>query len=876
MGLAACLLALPAAALAQPSPASITQPDPIPRGRLGDAVQPRAYRLDLTVDPAQERFSGQVEIDVTVKAAGASHIYLHGRDLAMHQAAATIAGRRFPGHWTQVDDTGVVRLDFNHPLPAGPATLTFDYDAAFGDSPSGMFRVKVDGAWYSWSQFESIDARAAFPSFDQLSFKTPFTVTLRTPPGLVAVSNAPEQSHKREGGSEVHRFAPTLPLPTYLVAMMVGPFATADGAAPPTPQRVQPLPLRIVSTRPNAGRLTFALENSKPILALLEAYFGDSFPYPKLDQITSVMGGAMENAGADLYADSIVALPPEASTARKRLFGMVVAHELSHQWFGDLVTPMWWDDIWLNESFANWMGYRIGEAWRPDLNIRAGALAEGFEAMTTDALLAGRPIRQKIETNSQIDAAFDSITYGKGGHVVAMIAGFMGEDRFRTGVRRYLAAHRYGNATSTDFFAALAEAAGDPRIVPAMRSFTDQQGVPLLSFSPAGSGWRVSQSRYVAFGEAAPAQHWGVPLCVRRDGAPSCRLLTEDSTDLAIGGSGPLIPNAHGTGYYRFELPRAGWDALVAAADTLDGGEAQAVADSLAASLRAGRSDVAQLGELARRLARHPDSYAADAATNDLADLVNDGLADAAGRAGWQRYLGKLYAPLLREYGFDPRAGAYAAEDAGKSQHRIQIVGWVRASNRASLVRGKLTRATADYLAGEVSALDPGFFRDGFAAYLADKRLRGAKLLLERALASEDPGFRPPALAALGQSGSAAIAAWLLALSDARLRQSEKRDLLRDIILASGSRDYGYAWLRQHLDALAAGSSGIFFARLPAMLRSFCSTEKADEFARDLSPRLNGSAGELALDRTIEQVRNCGRLRLAKGAELSTGLARLQ
>jgi aminopeptidase N len=147
--------------------------------------------------------------------------------------------------------------------------------------------------------------------------------------------------------------------------------------------------------------------------------------------------------------------------------------------------PAWWDDIWLNESFANWMGYRIGNAWRPDLNIGKGALEKGFGAMNTDALLAGRPIHQPIATNAQVDAAFDTITYGKGGHVVAMIAAFMGDDKFRQGVREYMAAHRYGNATSAEFFGAMAKVAGDPRILPAMQSFTDQQGVPLVTFTGA-------------------------------------------------------------------------------------------------------------------------------------------------------------------------------------------------------------------------------------------------------------------------------------------------------------------------------------------------------------------------------------------------------
>jgi aminopeptidase N len=460
----------------------------MPAGKLDGSVVPSTYRLDLTVDPAKERFSGHVEIDATSRKAS-RFVWLHGKELKVSRVTATAGGKTLTGTFAQVDPTGVALLTFPEALPAGAVTFAFDYDAPFGEGPAGMFRVKVGDDWYSWTQFESIDARAAFPGFDEPGFKTPWTVTLRTPAGLKAVSNAPETATRTENGMAVHTFAPTLPLPSYLVAMMVGPFATVEGTVPATPQRATPLPIRVVSTKQNADKLAFALEGTKGIVQHLEAYFGQSFPYPKLDQITApIMPGAMENAGADLYEDSILVMDDKASTSQKRTFGMVVAHELAHQWFGDLVTPAWWDDIWLNESFANWMGFRIGNAWRPDLNIGAGALEEGFGAMNIDALIAGRPIHQPIPKNADIDAAFDTITYGKGGHVVAMIAAFMGDTRFRDGVRGYMAKHRYGNATSADFFGAMADAAGDPRILSAMQSFTDQQGVPLVTFADGKNG----------------------------------------------------------------------------------------------------------------------------------------------------------------------------------------------------------------------------------------------------------------------------------------------------------------------------------------------------------------------------------------------------
>jgi len=886
--LAATLLAgtfLASPALAQQPAAEAPIPaeaGAMPAGKLDGAVVPQGYRLDLTVDPTKDRFSGHVEIDVDVKKAG-RFVWMHGRDLKVGKVTAMVGGEVVSGTFRQVDPTGVALVTFDKPVPAGKATFAFDYDAPFGDGPAGMFHIKVGDDWYSWTQHESIDARASFPSFDEPGFKVPWTVTLRTPEGLKAVSNAPEVQTETTNGTTVHTFGQTLPLPSYLVAMMVGPFVTVEGVVPPTPQRTAPLPIRIVSTKENAGKLDFALEGTKGIVAHLEAYFGQSFPYPKLDQITTpILPGAMENAGADLYNDSILVMDDKASTEQKRTFGMVVSHELAHQWFGDLVTPAWWDDIWLNESFANWMGYRIGNEWRRDLNIGAGALAEGFSAMGIDALVAGRPIHQPIEQNAQIDAAFDTITYGKGGHVVAMIAAFMGDTKFRDGVRGYMAAHKYGNATSAEFFKAMAEAAGDPRILPAMQSFTDQQGVPLVTLERAKgkdgpTGWKVTQSRYVRYGMKGPETRWGIPLCLRQSDVRQCTLMTDKTTTVTLKSAGPIMPNAGGTGYYRFELPASDWDALIAATPALSGSEALAVEDSLNASFYAGRLSADQLIAGARALAANSDSYASGNATGLLEAMANRGVIAENAKPQFRAFVDALYAPQLKAIGFDPREGAHSADDPEKQQRRVQLVGLLAGTARDAALRTQLASAVDAYLGGNAAALDPAYFSTAFDAWLGARKLDGAKTLIDKALASEDPLFRPAALGAIGSSGDAATAKWLLdEFQDKRLRQSEKLNFVRYVVLTPETRDWGYSWMKAHLDELLNGGAGIFFgARLPQILGNFCSVASADEFDT-LRAKFAGKSGALELERTIERVRACGKLKDARGGELTAAIMKLK
>jgi aminopeptidase N len=867
--IAACASLIAVAAAAQ------TDPD-APRGKLPDAATPTAYRLDMTILPDQPRFSGHAEIDIQVKAPAAK-LYMDGRDLAVTRATAKVGGEAIAATWTQVDPSGVVRLDFARPLPAGPATLVFDYSGAFQDTAAGLYRIKVADLWYSWTQFESIDARSAFPSFDEPGFKTPFTISITTRPGFETISNAPQAAvTPAPGGLETHRFQPTRPLPTYLVAMDTGPFLHPTSQVPADPERAAPLPLGAVATRAQAGKLDFVLAQTPPIVALLEAYFGQPFPFPKLDQIASPeMPGAMENAGADTYGDEIILLDKDATTRRKQEFGMVVGHELSHQWFGDLVSPAWWDDIWLNESFANWMGYRIGAEWRPDLKIGQGAVAEALNAMNTDALTVGRPIHQHIATNAEIDSAFDSITYGKGGQVIAMIAAYMGDEAFRAGVRLHLSRHMYGNADTEQFFQALADAAHDPRIVAAMKSFVDQQGVPLVTLSRTDGGWRAEQSPYVFLGQAAAPTRWLVPLCVREGEDKRCTLLGDAPATLPASGEAVIVPNAGGTGYYRFELPAAAWDRLIAALPSLPASEALAVDDSLWASFRAGREPAAALLAEARAILGNPSSQASLSPGERLAGLRLRGFVEGPALADYRRLMSRLYEPRLAAVGFDPRAGAYAGEPPDRQTLRQDLVRLVAAEAADAEVGAKLARAATAYLGGDHDALDQGFMSAAFAALVRAGGVDAARQVLQAALASEDPVFRRAALDGTAKSGRTDVATWLLGLKEPRMRPLERLIAFAGLATTAETRDLAGDWMLANYDRLASSGFGIFLAtQLPSALGAQCSAARADQIDQALGAKVRAlGAGRLAFDRTLENIRHCGDLRRAREAQLAEALA---
>jgi aminopeptidase N len=420
-----------------------------------------------------------------------------------------------------------------------------------------LFHAEVGGSWYAWTQMEPIDARRVFPGFDEPGFKTPFTVTVTAPKDLKVFANAPLAEAIPAGAMTTHRFATTEPLPTYLVALGVGAFDVVETSAPANAIRKQPLAMRIIATSGQASRMQFAAREA-PALELTEKYVGIPFPYAKRDLLASpLLGGAMENAGLMIFDDTLILVENDAPFRQLRGFAEVTAHEIAHQWFGDLVTPAWWTDIWLNESFAEWLGKKIGDQWRPDLGIATSGIEDAFGGMEADSLGGGRPIRQEITENRQIASAFDSITYQKGGQVLSMFETFLGAGQFAKGVNLHLQRYRHGNATAEDFFRS-----GQLREIPSRRRAAYVHGSDRRAHRDRHRERATSPCprRVTATGVArsAKAQIWQIPVCLRARTSPvnavCCRAHPRHP---AHRGQKALMPNA-GLGYYRFRLTTPG------------------------------------------------------------------------------------------------------------------------------------------------------------------------------------------------------------------------------------------------------------------------------------------------------------------------------
>ncbi len=492
----------------------------IPSGQLAKTVIPTHYDLALTVFPDQERFQGRVAIDVEIREP-TTLIWLHGYGLNVTTASLALAnGRKLVGGYKQINDDGVAQVQLPERVEPQHARLLFEYDAPLITTDlEGLYRVQQGKDWYAFTQFEAIAARHCFVSFDEPAFKATFAVSLTVRAEHRALANTPQVGEERlTGNTKRVQFPTTKKIPTYLVALAVGPLDVVEAEPIPLNSvRQVPVPLRGIAARGQGTRLAYALKHTGRLLKILEEYVGIAYPFQKLDivAVPKFGGGAMGNVGLITFRDRILMVDEvTASVNQKQPFAYYMAHELAHQWFGNPVTMPWWDDLWLNEAFATWLEYRVVEAFDPSTKARVGQLKDILETMDEDSLLSTREIRQPIVTAHDIDNAFDGITYSKGGGVISMFERFLGAEQFQKGVRHYLNKFSYQVADTEQFLAALSSGSGKD-ISDSFRTFLVQPGVPLVEFQPSCNNGTASvllrQSRYIPFGSNAPSDRiWQV------------------------------------------------------------------------------------------------------------------------------------------------------------------------------------------------------------------------------------------------------------------------------------------------------------------------------------------------------------------------------
>jgi puromycin-sensitive aminopeptidase len=632
--------------------------------RLPRTVLPRRYALSLTPDLAAATFEGSVDVDVDV-AEATREVVLNAIELEIDQAWVTTGGRRVDAAVTVDDETERATLTLDEDLPPGDAVVSLRFRGLLNDKLRGFYRSTFtddEGVErvIATTQFEATDARRAFPCWDEPDLKARFAITLYLDEHLHAVSNAEVASDEVVDGRRRVRFAETMTLSTYLVAFIVGPLEVTE------PVDVAGTPLRLLCPPGKLHLTPFGLEVAEFSLRYLADYFDIPYPGDSMDlvAIPDFAFGAMENLGCITFRETLLLADPEHTTQGElQNIVDVIAHELAHMWFGDLVTMKWWNGIWLNEAFATFMELKITDAFRPEWERWVGFGLARSTAFDTDSLQTTRPIEYPVVSPADAEGMFDVLTYEKGAAVVRMLEQYLGEEEFRAGLRKYMANHQYGNTETTDLWDAIEEATGEP-VRRIMDTWIFQGGFPIISVEALEGGrqLRFSQDRFQYLPDDQDTTRWAVPLQIRyalTSGAVVRATALLEDDELVLDLPEPVawvVANADGHGFYRVRMSAPLREALVAeGTSVLSDVERYGLVDDTWASVLAGTTPAADYLALADGFGEEHDVSVWRRLLNGVEQIER--LMEGDARVALQARVRALVGPALDHIGWDDRPG---------------------------------------------------------------------------------------------------------------------------------------------------------------------------------------------------------------------------
>jgi len=648
--------------------------------RLPELAVPDTYQLKIEPNFSRDDFTGEEAIQIRVLRP-TSQIVMNSADIEFREATITSSGATQKAKVTLDKQKEMATLAVDQPIPAGPASIFIRYRGIFNGELRGFYLSRVEGRKYAITQFEATDARRAFPCFDEPAYKATFDITMVIDQGLEAISNGKTISDAPgpAAGKHTVHFATTPKMSSYLVALAVGAFDHIDGEA-------DGVPLRIWTTAGKKDQGRFGLAAAEQCIHFYNRYFDLRYPFEKLDmiEVPDFASGAMENTAAIIFRDSDLLLDSaQSSVDQQKEVASTVAHEIAHQWFGDLVTMAWWDDLWLNEGFANWLQTKPIAAWKPDWNLELDDVRDSERALAVDSLASTHPIHQPAETPNGINELFDTISYDKAAAVLLMSENYLGPEVFRAGVNRYLKEHAYGNATSQDFWNTLASVSHKP-VDQIMASFVTQPGAPMVNLEAhctnGSTSVTLSQQRYFYdrnLFAAGSNELWTVPICLKLgSSAPGnshdeCRLLGKRSEAFTFSGCAPwVLANADTKGYYRSAYEP---DALREMSRRLevdfDAGERVRLLSDEWASVRVGRQTVGDYLGFADGLKLERNRAVVDELSERL-EYIAKYLVTDSDREGYQSWLQNLLRPAAKELGWKP----YPGESDDRKILRAQIL----------------------------------------------------------------------------------------------------------------------------------------------------------------------------------------------------------
>jgi aminopeptidase N/puromycin-sensitive aminopeptidase len=849
-------------------PLLIVATRPASAERLPTTVLPEHYALTLTPDLKAATFSGVETIEVNL-AEPASTITLNSAEIEFQSVTIAAGGQRQTATVTSDKDKEQSTLTVPSQIPAGKATISIAYTGILNDKLRGFYLSKTAKRNYAVTQFESTDARRAFPSFDEPAFKATYDISLAIDSGDTGISNGPIISDTPGPGKGKHtlKFLTTPKMSSYLLAFLVGDFQCTEGES-------DGVKIRGCATPDKAALTPYSVEVAKYVLHYYDTYFGIPYPLKKLDLIAipDFEAGAMENFGAITYRETAMLIDPKtASVGSKKEVALVIAHEMAHQWFGDLVTMQWWDNIWLNEGFATWMENKPVEAMHPEWNIDQVVAAGEDGTLNLDAQPTTRAIRAKADTREEIEEMFDGISYGKASDVLLAVENYLGPETFRKGVHAYLSAHLYSNATAEDFWGAQTATSHKP-VDKIMESLVVQPGVPLITFGEAANGSvSVAQKRFFISPsiQPDPKQKWTIPVCFKTaSDKQDCQVFAPEDSSLKAPSSKLFFANAGGKGYYRSAYPPSVYAALVANVETgLSPTERISLTGDEWAQVRGNKATVGDYLNLVSALKADPSAEVVGSAFGGV-DTINERVAGTADeKAAIAAWLRTTFAPEYAK--LPPPADTDSPNTRELRAHFFGILGYY---GKDPAVLAQAHQITEKYLADPAS-VDATLGQTALAIAARNGNAALFDQLQKVGETSTNPEFQEGALRLLAQFEDPALVK--RSLEYAVSGKVRNQDALIQIIIGldiDANRDQTWKYIKAHWDSVRPLLTPELGSGLVGSTSAFCSADARDDvksfFAEHRVPD-----SDRALKQSIERIDGCIELRSLQQPNLDKWIA---
>jgi aminopeptidase N len=852
--------------------------------RLPGNVVPENYQLTLTPDLSKAAFAGDEIITIRVLRP-TPEIVLNAAEVDFQEASVASAGsvQQAAVKLDKQAETATLRL--SSPLATGPATVHIKYAGILNNEMRGFY-LGSDGQErkYAATQFEATDARRAFPSFDEPAFKATFDITLIVPKNLIALSNNRAISDSSGPGMDQHtvRFERTAKISSYLAAWVVGDFEYIKGSA-------EGVSIRVFTTPGKKQLGSLALKAAEYSLRYYSHYFGIKYPYGKLDLIAlpDFSAGAMENVGlitsreSFLLVDSLhTAMPATKSVA------LTVTHEIAHQWFGDLVTMRWWDDVWLNEGFATWMEGKPVDAWNPNWNagldeVSRGDVLSTFGAFDVDALRTTRPVHQPAETTDQIQELFDGIAYGKAAAVLRMVETYVGPENFRAGVRAYLKQHAYANATAADFWSTLANVTKKP-VDAIMPTFIEQPGIPILNVrtrcTDGQTRVEIGQRRY--FDDQAEFssdndQLWQIPVCLKtaaargsREKRVKCELLTKKEDTFTLPGCSQWVfANPEAAGYFRSEYQPEAMAAMARdAQNKLAPRERASLLSDMWTSVRVGRLNIGDYLAFGEGF----ESERTDGVLTLLfqrLQFVGDNLTTDGDRVRYQAWARSILTPIANAVAPD---SSQNDSDDRKNLRAELLSAMSQVANDATAQRE--ARRLSEQFLEDPDSLEAGL---GQAA-LGTAARNGDAAFYERVLRAMKDAKSPERyyiyLSALSNFSDPQLLRRTLEMAiSPQVRSQDALNVISAVATNPAGERAAWDFIRSHWESIEKAGGPFASAQIQLTAGTVCKADLRDEITHFFSAH-EVPAAERTLRQSLEQVNNCISLKAVQSRKLEAWL----